>query len=332
MNNSYYKNEFYNCTLFVDDNEKNFCGVFEHRTSKVLSISFAIISSAVNLILLYGIIWYEHYGTDFKRTLTNKLLTSICWTLMYGAFICSWDIVRYLFGPLAKLICLFLVIAKNSIKTQTVLFLDAIVITRYVFIFWLKNPGRIDDDFWCWFLSLWIIGFSHIVNFAIYFLPVRQPLYYYTCADLDPRADLAHRLKAPAVFEIFSLILHVVIRFKIMLHKCGKTQVEPNIGYKKITLENLEKKSIGDFTSNICGVLGLAFVSLFSLKTNSLISPEVNDFPNYLYLYIYQLICPYLVSYTITFVCYYRYQPLRKTVFREAKNLVIKENFFHCNE
>ena len=138
------------------------------------------------------------------------------------------------------MLCFFLVIAKNSVKTQTVLFFDAIIVTRYVFIFWLKNPGSVDDDFWCWFLSLWVIGFSHLMNFVIYFLPVRQPLHYYTCADLDPTADLNHSLKVPAIFEIISIMLHVVIRFKIMYHRNVKAQVEPEVCHKSIALKNLE--------------------------------------------------------------------------------------------
>ena len=89
MNNSFHKIEFYNCTSFVEDNEKIFCGVFKNKPSKALSITFAITSLPVNVMLLYEIIWNEHFGTDFKRTLTNKLLTSIYWTLIYGLFICS---------------------------------------------------------------------------------------------------------------------------------------------------------------------------------------------------------------------------------------------------
>jgi hypothetical protein len=154
-------------------NEKHFCGVFENNPSKIFSILFATVSTPIVVLLLYGIIWFEHFGSDHKRTLANKLLTSICWTLILGLFICSSDIVRYIFGPLPKAFCFVLVIAKNSVKTQTVLLYDAIIVTKYVFIFWLKNPAGVDDDFWCRFLTLWVVGFSHLLNFVVYSLPVR---------------------------------------------------------------------------------------------------------------------------------------------------------------
>jgi hypothetical protein len=31
----------------------------------------------------------------------------------------------------------------------------------------------VDDDFWCRFLTLWVVGFSHLLNFVVYSLPVR---------------------------------------------------------------------------------------------------------------------------------------------------------------
>ncbi len=47
----------------------------------------------------------------------------------------------------------------------------AIVITRYVYIVWLKNPGAVHDNFWNRLLCLWIISFSFIFNFILYILP-----------------------------------------------------------------------------------------------------------------------------------------------------------------
>jgi hypothetical protein len=44
-------------------------------------------------------------------------------------------------GPLPQGLCFFTVVAKNAVKTQTILLYDAILVTRYIFIIWLKNPG-----------------------------------------------------------------------------------------------------------------------------------------------------------------------------------------------
>jgi hypothetical protein len=37
---------------------------------------------------------------------------------------------------------------KNVLKTCAILFYTGIVVVRYVFIFKLKNPLAVDDDFW----------------------------------------------------------------------------------------------------------------------------------------------------------------------------------------
>ncbi len=38
-----------------------------------------------------------------------------------------------------------------------VLFYDAITLSRYIFIFWLKNPTAVEDSFWSLFINIWIV-------------------------------------------------------------------------------------------------------------------------------------------------------------------------------
>jgi hypothetical protein len=247
--------ELHNCS----ESEKNFCSVFEHNQFKIISVIFASMFTPICVILLYGIIWFEKFGTDHKRTLNNKLLSSVCWTLIYGLVVCCLDIIRYVIGPLPSQMCFITVIAKNAIKTQIVLFYDAILVTRYVFIFWIKNPGGVDDDFWCRFLSIWIVSFSTLLNYVIYSLPVKQPMFYFLCADIDPQLDSAKASRLPAVVEIVSVLLLVIIKLRITIHK---KNVQPpeinNVFHKSYVLTMIEKQNIGDFTSSLMGLLSLA--------------------------------------------------------------------------
>ena len=53
------------------------------------------------------------------------------------------------------------------------------LIVRYVFIFWLKNPACLLDDFWNWFLSVWIVGFSAVTQFVFMLQPgIKQLIFY----------------------------------------------------------------------------------------------------------------------------------------------------------
>jgi hypothetical protein len=37
------------------------------------------------------------------------------------------------------------------------IFLDAIIIVRYLLIFWIKNPENFKDDFWSHFVNIWTV-------------------------------------------------------------------------------------------------------------------------------------------------------------------------------
>jgi len=80
-------------------------------------------------------------------------------------------IFRYMFGPLSPTICFIELVLKNSIVTQMMFFLDGIIIARYLFIFWLKNPAAFNDEFWDQFVTIWIVSFANISQFIFVFMP-----------------------------------------------------------------------------------------------------------------------------------------------------------------
>ena len=296
--------------------EKYFCGTLENNPYKDASIFFASVSMPTSIILLYAVIWFEKFGSDHKRILTNKLLSSICWTLICGILVYSVDILRYLVGPLPSSLCFFMVVAKNAVKTRCVLLYNAIHITRYVCIFWLKNPGAVKDDFWGLFLSFIINGLSILPNLVIYSLPIKQPMYYYVCADIDPRLDMAMPSKPPAIADLVSLLIFISIKVRIYVHQ---QKPDPNPCQSTCVLLLIEKQTITDFTSNLMGLLSLASFSIISIKINSLTVEELNQFPGFLYIFMYQMICPPIVAFTVFFMNYIRCKNLRETLHRELK-------------
>jgi len=66
------------------------------------------------------------------------------------------------------------------------LYLNAIAITRYLFIFWLKNPAAFQNEFWNVFLKRWIIAAGLISNFSWTFVAERLTINFYICSGLDP--------------------------------------------------------------------------------------------------------------------------------------------------
>jgi hypothetical protein len=231
---------------------------------------------------------------------------------------------------LPRSVCFFTVIAKNAVKTQSVLLYDAVLVTKYVFIFWIKNPGGVDDDFWCRFISIWVAGFGTLLNFTIYSLPVRQPMFYFVCADTDPQLELDKSNKPPAIVEILSVLLLIVIKLRISIHKRNHMPPEQqNVSHETNGLALIEKQNIADFTSNLMGLLSLTCFSLLSIKINAFTISDINQFPHFLFLYFFQMGCPVLVCLTVSLINYYRCKNLRETIKRELKEY-LHCSFFHC--
>ena len=58
-------------------NEENFYStLMENNVWKVVAVGYAIVSIIVQVVLLYGIIWFERFGSDKRRTLLNMLVAS----------------------------------------------------------------------------------------------------------------------------------------------------------------------------------------------------------------------------------------------------------------
>ncbi len=146
-----------------------FYNVFENPWSRPVSISVSLVLLVLTVPLAYGIIWFERFGTDQRRTVMNKLTSNGLWVAVIQLpFILLSDIIRNLFGPMPTLFCFFQMVFKNAALSQGLFFLDAITIARYLLIFWTKNPCFVKDDFWSNFISIWIYFFSFIANFIRY--------------------------------------------------------------------------------------------------------------------------------------------------------------------
>jgi hypothetical protein len=164
------------CDILLDDAGDFFSGLFESRPSKVIALLF---SGLGGMVLLYSIIWYERFGSDNKRTLLNKLVSSLCWTCFEWFFsIQIVDMLRYMSDPLPHYLCVLELHFKNVIYIQQMLFMTGMIITRYIFIFCLRNPAAFQDDFWNLLLNIWIIGYSIIAQGISYLMFGRYTIYY----------------------------------------------------------------------------------------------------------------------------------------------------------
>jgi hypothetical protein len=97
--------------------DEYFDGLFETRPSKIAVVVFASLLTVVTILATYGIIWFEHFGSDLKRIFINKMVSSVCWTIMvWSMTIKIPDLIMYFYRPFPEKFCYLHLIFKNGIK------------------------------------------------------------------------------------------------------------------------------------------------------------------------------------------------------------------------
>ncbi len=156
-------------------------------------------------------------------------------------------------------------------------------------------------------------------------LPQKHSIFYYACADLDP-AIHSHlqksRLNQAEV--LLSLLIHVVILVRVKVYKkkveVKKTPTGPRtLQVRNFLVSKLEKESLSDFVTNFCLVFWACIYSLLQIKVNSYSLSEVNTFPNYLYMYAYQLCGASITGFAVASVYYVRHKPMKRKLLEELK-------------
>ena len=305
-------------------NQSSFDGLLQNRMSKTLSIIFSFLSVPFIVALLYGIIWFERFGTDNKRTLINKLVASQCWAfIQFYSFCQTLDAISFIVGGLPRFVCFGQLILKTSYKTQFLLFFDSSILVQYLFIFWVKNPAAVNDDFWSHFVSMWIAGFSLIFNFAKFYIAHRQPIAYYICNAAMPDLDWSLPSHFGAHTELLTIFTFIIIKLKI--HNFKSNQVSTAMSTRSIFLKNfsldaINRSSISSFTINLIGLLIMSTFVFLGLKLNQMKPTQLNEYPNYLYIYFNQLILPNFVGILIVGLLYYKNSSMRESILSELKN------------
>ena len=106
---------------------------------------------------------------------------------------------------------------RQSIACSVLMYIDAVIIFRFVYIFDLKNPAAFRDDFWCLFVSLWIHSTGLIFAATLNILAHFQNLPNILCTGQITEIKVFGK---EAIFiSIFNVILHFSINSRISLER-----------------------------------------------------------------------------------------------------------------
>ena len=99
--------------------------------------------------------------------------------------------------------------------------------------------------------------------------------------------------------------------------------------FKQLTLASMESRVISDFASNTCNAVIVGSVVFVSTAVNKISPMHIAIYPNYLLIYFYQFIIPFIVIGSTTLVYFLRHPPLRKSLAREVKYFKDKLSFLN---
>ena len=103
----------------TQETEDIFTELFEPQPLKTISVILTILLALSLMALNFGIIFYEKFGSDKKRTIINKLFSSTCWSINAFYFFCQLtEAFIYVYGPLPESVCFVHLINKRATITQ----------------------------------------------------------------------------------------------------------------------------------------------------------------------------------------------------------------------
>ena len=257
-----------------NNTENFFKETMESNPDKYKFVTFSFVLIVLVVSILYGIIWFEKFGSDKKRTIINQCVSSICWTLVFWQLTIQVScIARMLLGPFSHLFCFWFVVLRRALLTRMLLLVDAITIVRYIFIFWLKNTGAFNDEFWMRCVNLWTTGFSIMISLAQAFFPNQKILLYNVCIGYHPENQTVSPNMNLSI-EILSILLQFVLFFRIKIQKwqiCYKLDSYQQ-SLKMLDLAVIESNYLLRFSQTIVVVMINVFF-VISIIVGTLVQP-----------------------------------------------------------
>ena len=210
---------------------------YASNLSSPITVVIFIYGIATGIVGPFSIIWFERNCGNRFRTVINQMLATASWYLLfYTLLVYIPDGIRFAYGPYGEFFCDIHIITQNILWPCLILTEDVMIVLRYIFVFYLKNFGIINDDLVARILNLSILTISIWTSVVRRFSPGRLPLHYYLCIGKDPNNGhdigtylaTSPKYNAGRIITIVSLILHafMVPRF-IYNHIVTKIRERP---------------------------------------------------------------------------------------------------------
>ena len=203
--------------------------------------------------------------------------------------------------------------------------IDAMLIIKYIFIFHLKNPTAVQDDFWTFWINLWTFAFFLLSTTVVNTLPGRDPPRVTICIGKIPLKHINAPYKFPA-----HIIFALVLTFLIQIGFHSLHLIHENAGNKKLPEYKKYKSKFSGTNNNtifsyvtIFVAFVLAFIAHSFADVVTFLHPaDLDTYPYYIMEYVLENLIPsgtiliFLISHL------YKHKQVRRTVWNEMQRLI----------
>lgn len=311
--------EFDSTTMTVNSQAVVFAGVAAY---------FVVI--LVHLAAFYGIIWYEHNASDLKRLFINRMVTSASVSIMVWIVAVQIpEMLQHVAGPFPVWFCRLHVVLKNATLIQIVLFYDALVIVRYLSIFVLKNPLSFQNEFWTFFVDVFVVIFSFASQTVNLFTSGTDPLQVKVCSGrLEPNVAAVNLNWQLMVILLTSLVIHIAANLRIKIFKvrqnvkCWAIANSVRNSSKMNAVAVVENLVISDCIANFCILVAIVLTGTLTLAVDDIDPTKAREYPEIAVIYFDHFVAPFILTTTIIVLYFTRHPPLAASLRRQLRNLV----------
>jgi len=297
---------------------------YENSATKIISIVISVLMTAVGTPILFLLIRFERDNP--YRILVNQLITGMMYIgILYTCTVHSIYLMIYVIGPLHPILCLISFTLHGAYVNGVLLLSSAVITTRFIFTFHLKNPTAFQHDFWCLYITLSIGVVSLIYQLVyVFFSPGRLPASFFVCLGKfnQALAETMPRKSTPFyIFFVIAGLIHCYCGFRLKVYELKSSTIQILVLKTKRDF-TFDKNQIVTASFHILLVIIFYIICLPVIKFQAMTLPNLNSYPDYLWMYYLHLYCtPAFITLTVT-VILVRNRQFRAFCVREVAELI----------
>ncbi len=302
----------------------HFDNIYGNHISKILCLGFLTLTSIITSPILCSIIVYEKNSS--YRTLINQMVSSMMWNaLAYNLIMTPLTLIFYIMSPInSPVVCRMYFMVNTVICYHMIFLLDAMIIIKYMFIFHLKNPTAVQDDFWKLWINLWTFMYCLLTEIVFHTMPGKDVPRISICIGNISLKQVNGPYKFPGhigIALVMTFLIHVGFH---LLHKTYKLfGLKKFHEYKiyKIQFSSTNQDTLFSFVTTLVAVLLCFCAHAFSTAISSLHPLYLDTYPYYLMEYALENLIPSgaILIFLITHL--YKHRATRRAVWNEVKQI-----------